>query len=343
MSVKIKDIIDWIESWAPASSSYSYDNVGLIIGNSTQEIERVLLTLDVTPLVIDEAVKKNSQLIIAHHPPIFQGIRRISPDEPTGYIISQALKHDIAILAAHTNLDLAPEGVSYTLAQNLGLYNIQPIDHENHFVEKLKIRADSGTIKQLYKKINMMYECHFLTDVDHNHKNMILEITCESTFIKQCLKTIHSKLPSKAFHISQVKSLTPSKRYGIGAIGTLTKPLMNIDSFLKHVNLRLKPSVLNYTKLDKEINRVAVCGGSGSSLIHKAKRQGAQVYITSDLKYHDFFESTPSFALIDAGHYATEIVILPVVQKKLISIFSTKLARIEITGINTSPVHVFQT
>ena len=343
MTLKIQDIIDYIETWAPASLAYSYDNVGLIIGDPAQKVSRVLLVLDVTPSVIDEAIKKNVQLIIAHHPPIFKGIKQISLTHPTGYVIFKALKYNIAILAIHTNLDLAQEGVSHALAQALGLINVEPLCHENHYVEQITIKGSIDDIEHLYKKINPVYICDFFVNHSHyrNENRAILEVSCESSLISQCLKLIHSVSLNKAIYISKSKSLSPSKKYGIGTIGNLPDVFTSIETLLEYINLRLKPTVLRYTKFSGEICRIAVCGGSGGAFIAKARQQGAQIYITSDLKYHDFFESNLSFALIDAGHYSTEIVILPIIQRKLISIFGSDLLEIEITKMRTSPIHAF--
>lgn len=227
--MRVKDIASVIEGFAPLSIQEGWDNSGLIIGSPDQEVKGVLIGFDCTPELVDEAVAAGADMIVTHHPLIFGGIKRISPDDPVGLAVLKAASKGIAVYAAHTNADKVIEGVSGTMARRLGLKDIQVLDEESEGV-------------------------------------------------------------------------------GLGAAGTLSEP-MGAGEFIAYVKSRLGLSVARCSRpIDTPVEKVAMCGGSGSSLIGKAMASGAQAYICGDVSYHHFF--TPKgFMIIDIGHFEGEVEI----------------------------------
>ncbi len=224
--VKVSDIINAIEEYAPLHIQESYDNSGLQIGNREMPASGALLTLDVTLATIDEAIRRNCNLVISHHPLIFKGVKSITGVNETEQIISKAIKNDIAIYSSHTSMDSAWEGVSHILAHKIGVTVTVP-----------------------------------------------LQPTSEAT--------------------------------GLGVIGTI-EPINALD-YLKYIKETLNLSSLKYVgDITKTIHTVALCGGSGASLISDAKSAKADMYITGDIKYHDFTSNSNDIILADIGHYESE-------------------------------------
>lgn len=227
------DLAQALESWADPAFAESYDNVGLQVGSATQIVRRVLIALDLTPGVVEEAIQKECSMILTHHPLLFRSPSRILAEDFIGQLILRLAQENITLYSIHTNLDAAHGGVSIALAEILGL-------HHQTFLNP----SDDGT-------------------------------------------------------------------FGMGAIGYLPEP-EPLRSFLDRVHARLKTPALRYAGSDEaQIKTVAVCGGSGGSLIQSALDANADVYVTADLGYHRFFEilgpdGSCQMALVDAGHYETE-------------------------------------
>lgn len=259
-----RHILEFLEEWAPQSTKLEYDNVGLLVGNEDQEVSSILACLDVTPEVVDEAIALEADLIVAHHPLIFRKLSRITSSDATGSLIFRLIRNDINVIAAHTNLDAAPGGVSFVLASRLGLIDV-----------------------------------HFLKTED---------------------APVHPR----------------GRETGFGMIGMLPEP-MELPDFLEMVSDRLENAGLRYAGSPAQIRKVAVCGGAGSFLADEALRQGADAYVTADLKYHEFFTASDTFLLVDAGHYETEV---PVV-KALCDRLRDRFPELEVhhTSVNTNPVH----
>jgi dinuclear metal center YbgI/SA1388 family protein len=268
MSYTNRHILEFLEDWAPQSTKLEYDNVGLLVGNEDHEVSTVLACLDVTPEVVDEAVALKADLVVAHHPLIFRKLSRITSSDATGSLIFRLIKNDINLIAAHTNLDAAPGGVSFVLADRLGLIDV-------HF-----LKADEEPVRN------------------------------------------------------------GSRESGFGAIGMLPEP-MEAPAFLNRVAESLGSSGLRFSGSPSRVGKVAVCGGAGAFLAEEARIQGADAYVTADLKYHEFFAGSESFLLVDAGHYESEV---PVV-KALCDRLGDRFPGLEVhrTGVNTNPVqYVFK-
>lgn len=249
VSLTVKDLVAFMEAMAPLSLAENWDNVGLQVGDLNQQVTGVLVTLDVNLEVIQEAVTKGNNLIIAHHPLLFKPLGNLRKDNVQGKIIFSLIEHGISLYVAHTNLDSAPVGVNQVLAQQLGLQNI--------------------------------------------------EILAERS-----IASIQEDV------VSELSSFQGNS--GLGRIGNLPQPMLFAD-FAQTVKQVLGGQVLNVGgDLNRQVHRIAVCGGSGTSLATLAVKKGAQVLVTGDVKYHEAQGMVDTgLNYIDAGHYETEQVILP--------------------------------
>ena len=259
--MRVGDIVSVLEDFAPLSIQEDWDNSGLIVGSAEQEINGVLIGFDCTPDLVDEAVACGAGMIVTHHPLIFGGLKRISPDDPTGLTIIKAVSSGIAIYAAHTTADKVIEGVSGAMARRLRLKDIKVLDEENDNV-------------------------------------------------------------------------------GLGAVGELENP-MDSKVFIEYVKECFHLSVARCSRpIDVPVKRVAMCGGSGSSLIGKAMEAGAQAYICGDISYHHFF--TPkNFMLIDIGHFEGEVEICQVLFSLLRKKFPTFAVRTSSKLESANPVFYY--
>ena len=267
---KVSEILSYITEVAPIHWQESYDNSGLLVGDANALVDKVLLTLDLTEKVIDEAIENSFHLVISHHPLIFKGLKNILVDDTTGRIITKAIKHDISIAAMHTNIDNSFYGVNRVLAEQLGLKDLQ-----------------------------------------------ILRSSQQSAISDQQLEI----------------------QVGSGMLGTLENEISEND-FLKFVKEKLNVGAIRHSEfLNKPIRKVAICGGSGAFLINDAKRCGADVYVTADLKYHDFFDADNEILIVDAGHFETEQftkqLFADIILKK-----NPKFA-VQISRVNTNSVNYF--
>lgn len=346
MSVKCQAIIDAMNQFAPASLAYKWDNVGLIVGHPQQEIHKVLISLDVTPQVVDEACALGADMIVAHHPLIFKEIKKIRFDSPLGSLLQKIIKNDIAIFAAHTNLDIVNQGVNDVLANQLCLDDIGPLEkigseelvkfvvfvpesHEN-IVRTAILEAGAG-------HIGKYSHCTFNT----NGVGTFMPLAGTNPFIGQPEQLeqvnecrIETILPERIAPkvIEAMVAVHPyeevaydvyplynrGSEFGLGRIGNLAKEVM-LGDFIQQVKQALS---LQYVcaagDLAKNIRRVAVCGGSGASLIEIAAQAGADVLITGDVKYHEAQQAVSlGIAVIDAGHFATEQPVIYAIEKYL--------------------------
>ena len=244
--LRIHEIVSAFEAVAPLALQESYDNSGLIVGNRDAEVTRALLCLDCTEAVVDEAIGKGCDIIIAHHPIVFGGLKRFTGGDYVQRTVIKAIQNNIAIYACHTNLDnVLRGGVNERIAQQLG-FDVERVLRP--------IAADFGSFAN------------------------------QGGFVD-----------SEVFRTA-----------GAGVLCNLQNP-MNCLDFLQHVKERMGAEVVKYTKCDIEVvGKVAICGGAGSFLIGDALRAGADAFITSDVKYHEFFDAQGKMLLCDIGHYESE-------------------------------------
>ncbi len=331
--MKIKDITNYLDSIAPLSLQESYDNAGLIIGNSQYELKGVLITLDTTEEVIDEAIDLNCNLIISHHPIVFKGLRRFNGSNYVERTVIKALKNDIAVYASHTNIDNIAEGVNMKICSKLNLKNCKILSTRKSELRKLVTfvpKADADKVRESVFSagaghIGNYDSCSFNLDGQGTFRggentnpfvgekgklHFEPEIRVETIYPKY----IETKLISamiKAHPYEEVAyDIYPlenaSVKTGAGMIGELEKPKNEIE-FLNNLKTTFKAKLLKHTKLrDKPIKKVAVCGGSGSFLLKNAISAQADIFISGDFKYHDFFDAENKIVIADIGHYESE-------------------------------------
>ena len=371
MSMIVREIIKYLEDWAPPGAAWEKDNVGLQLGSRGQRIQNILLCLELDDEVLKEALRKKCNFIFTHHPFIFSPIKKIDIEKDSkAQLVQTILKNDITVYSAHTNLDFTKDGVSFVLAQTLKLNNIKFLEPEENnqykvavFVPEKDLEKVSTAVFNAGGGIIGEYEnCSFLLKGEGTFKGseksnpavgqkqkfekveeVRFEFIVDSWNLRNVINAIHDSHPYEepAYDIYPLKN--KNVNYGAGAIGELAKE-MSADDFLKHTAANLKADVLKYSiGKSKRIKKVAVCGGSGSDLLNKAISAGADVFVTADVKYHTFQEATGKIFLIDAGHYETEIHSLDTVENKLKS-FIPKTEQIKILKYSgsTNPIKFYK-
>ena len=355
--VKVRDIIEAMENWAPSSLAESWDNTGLITGDQEQEASSIIITLDVTEKTIENAASKKSPLIITHHPPIFKPLKNLSGSDLAARVIRSAVKNDVAIYASHTNLDQAPGGVSETLAKKLRLQSISPLYPGKgemlkfitftppEYTDRVRKSAGaagagaigeyrlcsftthgSGTYLPTSEAKPFEGEQNILSRVDEDRIEMIVPARLSQAVVEAARKA-H---PYDEMAYDLIPLSNRERTFCFGAKGKLEKP-MSPDCFLEHVSQALDITSLTATEGSGEsIEQVAVMGGSGKSGIGHAVSAGADAYVTGDLGYHDFLEYGHRLMLVDATHRATELPVLDMIKERLAGIFRESLTDITI-------------
>lgn len=329
----VSDIVFFIEQLAPLSYQESYDNSGLIIGDRQIEVKSVLLSLDITPEVVNEAIRTGANLIVAHHPIIFSGLKRITGSNYVEKSVILAIKNDIAIYAAHTNFDSIKGGVNLAIATRLGIKNpriLQPLSNElvklvtfvpTKHAEKVRsaiFEAGAGHIGN--------YDCcsynveGFGTFKGNDFTNPFVgekgtvhhesEVRIETIMPKSIQSRVLDALFANHPYEEVAYDLYPlNNRFndvGLGMVGDLENAREPLE-FLKFVKSSFNAGCVRYTKLPgKKIQKVAFCGGSGASLLKVAIAAKADVFITADFKYHQFFDAEDKIMIADIGHYESE-------------------------------------
>jgi dinuclear metal center YbgI/SA1388 family protein len=361
---KLKDIINFLETVAPLSLQESYDNSGLLYGDPEKSIEKTIVSLDLTDAVLEEAISLNAQLIIVHHPPVFKPIKRMSISDPVSNLLIKAIQKDIAIFAIHTNLDNVIWGVNGEIASRLGLLNIKVLSPLSHTHQKLIVYVPTlhldAVRNALFEagagSIGKYSECSFTSKglgtfkanedakpwigkigERHEEAEEKLEVLIPTHLQLTVVDALKSAHPYETVAYDIVALQNSFHEIGAGAIGNLPEPVSGI-SFLKKVSSIFGSSVIRHNSIEKkEIYRVALCGGAGKSLINNALRNKADVYLTADLSYHDFFVPGKQMLLADFGHYESEQytsdLIIRLVTEKFPNFAVLK------TGIQTNPVH----
>ena len=331
--MKIKEITAYLEELAPLSYQESYDNAGLIVGNPNDEVKGILVTLDSTEDVIEEAIQKGCNVIIAHHPIVFKGLKKITGKNYVERTIIKAIKNDVAIYATHTNLDNVTNGVSFKIAEVLGLEEVKILSPKKELLKKLIVfvplnntqavldalhKAGAGTVGN-YSHVSFrgegtgsfrpnekakpaIGEANKQEEVKENRVEVIFPAYLENQIVAAMIRA--HEYEEVAYDIFSLDS--PNKEVGSGAIGVLPIAISEID-FLNHLKQKMKTSVIRYTRLfGKPIRKVAVCGGAGSFLLNDAIRAGADIFVTADYKYHEFFDAENHLIIADIGHYESE-------------------------------------
>lgn len=338
--VNAQMIIQLLTDLAPQSYAYDWDNVGVQAGSLDTEVNKVLLTLDINSKVLKEAENKNCNMIISHHPVIFDDINSINDQNPTGKLLIESIKKNILLYSAHTNLDVANGGLNDYLGKLLKIHNLKPlsIKEKNQFY-KLVVFGPKENLDEIRKKIfqkgagkiGNYSNTSFSTNGEGTFKaengsnpyigkkgeitkveEFRLETIIEESDINKILKAINKVHPYEevAYDLFKLENNIESENIALGRIGELKNSKKLID-YVNFVKEKLNLSYLKYHGNDNEkIKKIAFCSGSGADLIAKAKFAGADLYITGDVKYHEAqYAEELNLNLIDAGHYGTESIV----------------------------------
>jgi dinuclear metal center YbgI/SA1388 family protein len=362
--MQLSEIIKAIETFAPPSYQENYDNTGLITGNSGQNITGALICLDSIEEVIDEAIRENCNLVIAHHPIIFSGLKQINGKNYVESTIIKAIKNDIAIYAAHTNLDNVQHGVNAKIAEKLGLKNCSVLQPKSGLLKKLVTFCPSDKAAEvrdsMFKagagKIGHYDECSYNLEgfgtfragertkpfvgeqnIQHQEPETRIETIFPSQLQSIILKALFASHPYEEVAYDIYPLENEYKQTGSGLVGETEKP-QDETEFLKNLKSSLKTDCVRYTALTgNKIKKVAICGGSGSFLLKKAILAGADAFVTADLKYHQFFDAEGKILLADVGHFESEQFTGEIFYDLLMEKFPTFAVRLSKT--NTNPVN----
>jgi dinuclear metal center YbgI/SA1388 family protein len=331
--LKIKDITSCIEAIAPLSYAEDFDNVGLLVGDYNTSVSGVLVTLDTLENVVDEAIEKNCNLIVSFHPIIFSGLKKLNGKNYVERVILKAIKNDIAIYAIHTALDNTFYGVNAKICDVLDLQNKKVLIPKKETIKKLTTYVPNESTEKvrfaLFKagagNIGNYDSCSFNSEGYgtyrgnensnptigekgklHTENETFLSVIFEKHLEQNILSALFKSHPYEEVAYDIVTLNNIHQEIGIGMIGELKEEKEALE-FLKFVKKTMKCGGIRHSKIiDKPIKKVAVLGGSGSFAIENALKAGADIYITSDIKYHEFYKAENKLIIADIGHYESE-------------------------------------
>lgn len=364
--MKIAGIISFLESIAHPSLQEHYDNCGLITGDAGWECSGILCSLDVTAEVVQEAIEKKCNLIVAHHPIIFAGLKKINGKNYVEKTVIAAIKNDIAIYAIHTNLDNVVQGVSGHMAKLLGLQNVSVLAHKENALKKLYTFVPLDKAEQVRTAIfasggghiGNYSECSFNAEgigtfkagegtepyvgekgKQHQEKEVKIEIIFPSFMEGKIVSALKESHPYEEVAYDVIALSNTLDSQGSGIIGNLPEAMGEQD-FLRKLKEVFRIPVIRHTRLlSRPIKKLALCGGAGSFLIPKALAAGTDAYITGDIKYHEFFDANDRLLIADIGHYESEQFTINLLYEVLEQKFPT-FAVLK-TEVSTNPVKYY--
>jgi len=362
----LQEITDYLEDNFPLSLQESYDNSGLLVGNKSMELKSALICLDSTEEVVDEAIRKGANLIIAHHPIIFSDLKSLTGETYIERVVIRCIQNNIALYAIHTNLDNHKQGVNAEIAKRIGLTQCRILRPKKGVLCKLVIYLPKDALELIDKalfeqgagKIGNYSECHFLlegigTFKPNNKANPVIgeadkrssvseykvEYLVPFSKLKAVLAALETSHPYEEIPYEILPIENENQDEGAGMIGELDNAMSEKD-FLQELKTIFNCGIIRHTQLlNKSIKRIALCGGSGSFLLKDALKAKVDVFITADFKYHDFFDTENKLLIADIGHFESEQFTTNLLAEKLKEKF-TNFA-IHLTEINTNPINYF--
>ncbi|MCB7481106.1 Nif3-like dinuclear metal center hexameric protein [Christiangramia sediminis] len=360
----IQEVISLIEDFAPTKYAEDFDNVGLLVGDSNSEVKGALITLDTLEATVDEAISKNCNLIISFHPIIFSGLKKLTGRNYVERTVLKAIKNDIAIYAIHTALDNQHKGVNDMIAEKIGLINRKILIPRKDSIKKLttfvpakeadKVRkslfeAGAGNIGNYdHCSFNITGKGSFKGNENSNpvvgekgqihfEEEMQIGVTYAAHLESKILEALFNAHPYEevAYEVHTLENT--NQHLGMGMIGELESET-DEKSFLSQLKDTFRSGCVRHSKLlNKPIKKVAVLGGSGAFAIENARAAGANIFVTADLKYHDFYKAEEKLVLADIGHYESE----QFTKKLLYSFLSKKISSFALilADTNTNPIH----
>ncbi|MCA5006593.1 Nif3-like dinuclear metal center hexameric protein [Sphingobacterium bovistauri] len=364
--MKIKEITSYLETIAPLAYQESYDNSGLIVGHPNDEVSKALISLDCTEEIVDEAIAKGCDIIISHHPIVFKGLKKFNSKNYVERTVIKAIKNNIALYAIHTNLDNVLGGVSSKIADKLELVNHAILSPKSELLKKLVVYVPRANVEDVRQalfdagagSIGSYDQCSYNTSgygtfrpleganpaigemgTQERVEETKIEVIFPSQLERQIVVSMLAAHPYEEVAYHAITIDNKLQYVGSGAIGNLEVPI-EASAFMAYLKEKLNLNVIRHTKFsDKKINRVAVCGGSGGFLLNEAKRSGADIFITADYKYHEFFDAEDDIIIADIGHYEseqfTQELLLEIIRKKFVN-FAVLL-----TEIDTNPIKYY--
>ncbi len=360
---KIKDILQYLETFAPPAYQEEYDNSGLLTGDQHGELKGAIITLDCIEEVIDEAIQKNCNLIIAHHPILFRGLKKLTGSNYIERTVIKAIKNDIAIYAIHTNLDNVAHGVNKKIADKLGLINTHILRPKKDTLTKLTTfipkKHTENVLASLHAAgagmIGNYKNCSFRTEgigsfLPSGEANPLIgEIGVPEKVTEDRIEMIFpahlkTKIVTALFDAHPYEDVAyylhdianKNTDVGAGMIGELQHPI-KAARFLIQLKNNLSAKVIRHTALVKDkIKKVALCGGAGSFLLPDAMAREADIFISGDFKYHEFFDAEDRIIIADVGHYESEQFTKELIYENI----SKKFANIALhfTEVNSNPI-----
>ncbi|HRD58942.1 MAG TPA: Nif3-like dinuclear metal center hexameric protein [Ferruginibacter sp.] len=361
--MQIKEIISVLEQYAPPALQETYDNAGLITGNSIWECTGIIVSLDATEEIVQEAIDKKCNLIVAHHPIIFKGLKKITGKNYVEKTIIHAIKNDIAIFAIHTNLDNVIHGVNGKIADLLGLVNRKILAPKIGLLQKLSVfvpfkekdKLQNALFNAGAGNIGNYSECSFSTEgigsfkagikanphlgeigQRHLEPEIKLEVIFPQWLQSKIVDAMQLNHPYEEVAYDIYLLLNNYQHAGSGIIGELPEEVTE-EEMLQKLKSIFKTGLVKHTKLlGNPLKKIALCGGAGSFLTETALAAGADMFITADVKYHEFFDAEGKLVLADIGHYESEQFTIEL----LFDILREKFPNFAVlkTGVNTNPV-----
>jgi len=362
--MKIKDITTCIEEIAPLNYAESFDNVGLLIGNYNTQVTGVLVTLDTLENIVDEAIEKKCNLIVSFHPIIFSGLKKLNGSNYVERIVLKAIKNDIAIYAMHTALDNSFQGVNAKICEILGLQNKKILIPQKNTIKKLTTYVPNNNAEEVRLalfnagagNIGNYDNCSYNTEgygtyrgnensnptigkkgILHKEEETFISVIFEKHNEKNILSALFSSHPYEEVAYDIVPLDNFNQEIGMGMIGELKTEKNELD-FLNFLKKTMNAKGIKHSKLvGKPIKKVAVLGGSGSFAINNAIAANADIYVTSDIKYHEFYKAENKLIIADIGHYESE----QFTKNLLVDILTKKFPNFAIilSNKNTNPIY----
>ncbi len=329
----VNEVAKLLEDFAPLSLQEDYDNSGLLVGIPQMRVNGILLTIDITPDVVNEAVERKANLIVAHHPIIFKGIKRLNGSNYIERAVMHAIKNDIAIYAAHTNLDIAPNGVSHRIAQRLELSGIEVLKPLPNWLVKLVTFVPTAYAERVREALFSAgagvignYDCcsyniqgygtfragegtnPFVGEqgVVHSEPEVRVETVVPRNMLGRVVAQMLKVHPYEEVAYDIYPLELPYRLAGLGVVGNLPQPIP-VNDFLINLKQTFNARAIRYTQpVTDTVHRVALCGGSGIELLSYAIAVNADVFITADVKYHQFFDADSRITIVDIGHFESE-------------------------------------
>lgn len=360
--MKIKQLTDWLEAWAPSAYQESYDNSGLLVGEPSTEITGVLVSLDVTEAVIDDAIAQGANLIVSHHPIIFGGLKRLNGSNYVERCVMKAIRHNIALYAIHTNLDNVRTGVNAALASKLGLVETSILSEKGGWLRKLityvPVSHTDQVLEALFAAgaghVGAYDQCSFRSDGTgtfrggegtdpfvgipgdrHEEPENRVEVILPFDRKGSVLSALKKSHPYEEVAWDMLTLENTSSEHGSGMIGELPEAMSTSD-FLSHLKETVGGVVRHTAPVSDKVKTIAICGGSGSFLTASAMAAGADVFVTADFKYHQFFDADGKLVIADIGHFESEQFTIGLLYDAIREKF-TNFATFQ-TVVNTNPI-----